>query len=63
MNSATISILVPFLNEEENLPLLYERTTALFDTLSESLELIFIDDGSTDGSLVWVKQIAQHDQR
>ena len=63
MNSATISILVPFLNEEENLPLLYERTVALFDTLSESLELIFIDDGSTDGSLAWVKQIAQHDQR
>ena len=63
MNSATISILVPFLNEEENLPLLYERTAALFDTLSESLELIFIDDGSTDGSLAWVKQIAQHDQR
>ena len=25
--------------------------------------MIFIDDGSTDDSLAWVKQIAQHDQR
>ena len=51
MNTSSISIIVPFLNEEENLPLLYQRLTALFDQLPQQLELLFIDDGSTDHSL------------
>ena len=56
----SISIIVPFLNEEENLPLLYQRLTALFDQLPHQLELLFIDDGSTDHSLEWVKLTAQN---
>ncbi len=56
-----ISLIIPFLNEEENLPLLYERCTQVFQPLEEELELIFIDDGSTDGSLAWVMQAAEKD--
>ncbi len=56
-----ISIIVPFLNEQENLPLLYDRCTKVFQALDEELEFVFIDDGSTDGSLPWVKQAAQKD--
>ncbi len=59
----TISIIVPFLNEQENLPLLYTRCTEVFTPLAEEMELVFIDDGSTDGSLPWVKQAAQKDPR
>jgi dolichol-phosphate mannosyltransferase len=58
-----VSVIVPFLNEQENLPLLYERCTKVFQSLEEELELVFIDDGSTDGSLPWVLQTAEKDPR
>ena len=62
MNTAKrISLIVPFLNEQENLPLLYERCTTVFEPLEETLEFVFIDDGSTDGSFLWVKQMAERD--
>ena len=56
-----VSVIVPFLNEQENLPVLYERCRATFESLNEELELVFIDDGSTDGSLPWVMQTAAKD--
>ncbi len=60
-NKKTISVIIPFLNEQENLPLLYERCTRVFQSLEEEIEFVFIDDGSTDGSLAWVKQTAEKD--
>lgn len=56
-----ISVIVPFLNEQENLPVLYDRCTQVFKGLNEELELIFIDDGSTDASLPWVLSAAEKD--
>jgi glycosyltransferase involved in cell wall biosynthesis len=56
-----ISLIIPFLNEQENLPLLYERCCRVFEPLAESPEFVFIDDGSTDGSLQWVKEAAEKD--
>ena len=56
-----ISLIVPFLNEEENLPLLYERCSKVFQALEEVVEFVFVDDGSTDGSMAWVKQTAAKD--
>ena len=58
MNNQTISVIVPFLNEEENLPILYQRIISVFENINEQLELVFIDDGSNDQSLKWVKLIA-----
>ena len=43
MTNQTISIIVPFLNEEENLPLLYKRIVRLFDSLPQQLDLLLID--------------------
>jgi dolichol-phosphate mannosyltransferase len=62
-NSETkrVSIIVPFLNEQENLPLLYERCSQVFAALEEEPEFVFIDDGSTDGSLPWVMATAAKD--
>ncbi|MDF7798970.1 glycosyltransferase family 2 protein [Pontiellaceae bacterium B1224] len=56
-----VSIIVPFLNEQENLPLLYDRCTKVFQSLEEDFELVFIDDGSTDKSLDWVLDKAETD--
>ncbi len=45
-----ISVVIPLLNEEESLPLLYGELNEVFSAMGESYELIFINDGSTDSS-------------
>ncbi|NCD23572.1 MAG: glycosyltransferase [Spartobacteria bacterium] len=60
---ATISIIAPFLNEEENLPILYDRIAATMKTRPEVWELILVDDGSTDGSTDWVRRKSAEDRR
>lgn len=59
----TISIVVPFLDEIDNLPILHERLIAVFKDLPYQLELIYVDDGSTDDSARWVDEIASSDDR
>ena len=46
----TISVLIPAYNEAENIEELVERTARAFDELDASGELIFVDDGSADGT-------------
>lgn len=57
--SSTISIVVPCLNEQENLPFLLERLSAELDR-KYSFEVIIVDDGSTDGTLSVLKQLSAH---
>ena len=45
-----ISVVVPLLNEEESLPELSAWITRVMDSHQFSYEIIFVDDGSTDGS-------------
>ena len=61
--SAKVSVAIPFLNEEENLPELYSRLTAVFTGRDESAEFLFVDDGSTDGSFQCLEKIRQNDPR
>ena len=58
-----IVVVVPFLNEAENLPLLYERLKAALANEPEGFEVLFVDDGSTDGSHDWVAASAAQDSR
>jgi len=58
-----ITVISPFLNEEENLPVLCERLAAALDGEPEDWDLILVDDGSTDGSAAWVAQRAAQDPR
>lgn len=54
LNKKLISIIFSFRNEEENLPELLSRITKMFDSHLESkyvLELIFVNDFSSDNSL------------
>lgn len=46
----TLSIIIPVYNEREVLPLALERLQAVVDELNIPTELVFIDDGSQDGS-------------
>lgn len=55
----TITIVVPFLNEKDNLPVLLERVQGVFAAREEDWELLLVDDGSTDGSAEWAVEQAQ----
>lgn len=46
-----ISVVVPVFNEEEVLPQLYDRLSQVFRCIDMPVEIIFVDDGSTDKSL------------
>ncbi len=46
----TLSIIIPVYNEREVLPLALDRLQTVIDELAIPTELIFIDDGSQDGS-------------
>lgn len=50
-----ISILIPFHNEFENLPILLDKLQLKLNEMNEDFEFIFIDDGSTDNSADSIK--------
>jgi glycosyltransferase involved in cell wall biosynthesis len=52
-----VSIVVPFLNEEESLEELYSRIKEAAENSNLSFEVCFVDDGSTDKSLEVVKNL------
>lgn len=58
-----ISIVVPFFNEEENVEELYTRLVRVLDSIPYSYELLFIDDGSADGTFGVMEKIFQRDPR
>jgi glycosyltransferase involved in cell wall biosynthesis len=45
-----ISVIIPVYNEEENLSLLYQGMKPVLEGLGKSFDIIFVDDGSRDGS-------------
>lgn len=60
--SPTLSIIIPVYNEREVLPLCYEKVSKILDELGKTYELIFIDDGSSDGSADYLAELARsHD--
>jgi dolichol-phosphate mannosyltransferase len=58
-----ISVVVPIFNEMEILPELHRRLSAVADGLGEPVELLFVDDGSRDGSADWLDRKAAEDPR
>lgn len=53
-----ISIVIPLLNEEESLNELYQWIVEVMNANSFSYEILFIDDGSTDGSWKIIENIS-----
>jgi glycosyltransferase involved in cell wall biosynthesis len=57
------SVVVPFYNEQENIPPLYMKLTEVMDGIGEPYELVFVDDGSKDDSFKVLSEIYEHDRR
>jgi glycosyltransferase involved in cell wall biosynthesis len=57
----TISFVIPLLNEEGSLETLHSEVTQSLQSLSVGYEIIFVDDGSTDGSLSVLLELHQQD--
>jgi len=59
-----ISILIPCYNEETVLPSLYSSVKKVIDSLSDyEWDFLFVDDGSTDATLPYIKALRQTDER
>src|SRR4030095_16444464 len=58
-----ISVFLPVYNEEPNLRPLHAKLDDALKTLGRSSEIVYVDDGSTDGSLKILREIAELDPR
>ena len=52
-----ISVVVPLFNEEHSLDALYHEIAAVLDSQPEPYEIVFVDDGSTDGSMAVLERL------
>jgi len=62
-SQCSLSLVIPLYNEVDSLPELYEGIRAMLDRLGVEAEIIFIDDGSTDGSFDRLADLARQDGR
>ena len=59
-----ISIIIPAYNEQESLPILYERLTKLMENLNNyNFEVLFVNDGSKDKTIEIIKELREKDER
>lgn len=57
------TVVIPLLNEEASLPELYRQLTSVMERTFAGHEIIFVDDGSTDGSLGALRELRGRDPR
>jgi glycosyltransferase involved in cell wall biosynthesis len=58
-----VSIVVPLFNEEETLPKLIKRLNVLIDKMPFSIEVVFVDDGSQDGTPKLMEKVSLEDEK
>ncbi len=54
-----VSVVVPFYNERESVRELHERLLSVFKKIGQEYEIIFVDDGSRDGTFEEIKKLPQ----
>jgi glycosyltransferase involved in cell wall biosynthesis len=59
----TVSIVVPCYNEQESVVPFWRELSSVLSTQPDSFRVLFVDDGSTDGTLAELTAIAQADPR
>jgi glycosyltransferase involved in cell wall biosynthesis len=58
-----LSVVVPAMNEEGNVPALHRAIADVLDPMGVTFELILVDDGSTDGTWRAIEDLAGRDRR
>ncbi len=58
-----LSVVIPVYNEALNLPLLFKRLQTTLEALDDTWELIFVDDGSVDTGVEFLRELASTDAR
>ncbi|HLG14400.1 MAG TPA: glycosyltransferase family 2 protein [Blastocatellia bacterium] len=58
-----LSVFLPVYNEEDNLEPLAARLMDSLESLGRTFEVIYVDDGSTDGSIAKLRELAARDSR
>lgn len=61
--AATVSVVAPVYNEEAVLPEFHRRLTAVLDGLSGTAEIVYVNDGSRDGTLSIMRKLHERDAR
>jgi glycosyltransferase involved in cell wall biosynthesis len=59
----TISIVIPVFNEVETVPILFDHLKRVLLPLPFDFEILFVDDGSTDGTYLAIKDLQKRDRR
>lgn len=62
-DAPSFSVVIPLYNEASVLPELWSRLSAQLEPLEEFWEVVFVDDGSTDGSSIQLQDLAASDRR
>src|ERR1700690_1320690 len=57
------SVVVPLYNEQESVPQLYVKIIDVMDAIGEPFEIVFVDDGSRDGTFRQLSGISRDDGR
>lgn len=52
-----VSVIIPIFNEEGNLPVLHQQLCSALDNFNKDYEILYVNDGSTDGSLGVLKEL------
>ncbi len=58
-----VSIIVPVYNEEKNIALFHKKLIRVIDSLGYSFEVIYVNDGSSDKSLLEIEKVSGSDSR
>ena len=56
-----VSVVIPLLNEQDNLRPLHARLVATLEKVGAEREIVFVDDGSTDASIRVIEELAVAD--
>jgi glycosyltransferase involved in cell wall biosynthesis len=57
-----VSVIIPLYNERDNLAPLHRELTQVLRGLQKSYEILFVDDGSLDGSIEVLRELRLHDE-